>query len=113
MQRHQAALEQAAVQRAAEEARQREDLISRMSPAELARAAEVHAQQQAVAAHAFGTLSASQVAGLVHQAHVEDVAQEAAREGAQADHDYLMSLSPEDLAQWERDRQGESGAVPW
>ncbi len=113
MQRHQAALEQAAVQRAAEEARQREDLISRMSPAELARAAEVHAQQQAVAAHAFGTLSASQVAGLVHQAHVENVAQEAAREGAQADHDYLMSLSPEDLAQWERDRQGESGAVPW
>jgi hypothetical protein len=41
------------------------------------------------------------------------VVQEAAREGAQADHDYLMSLSPEDLAQWERDRQGESGAVPW
>ncbi len=113
MQRHQAAMHQAAVQRAADEARQREDLISRMSPAELARAAEVHAQQQAVAAHAFGTLSAAQVAGLVHQAHVENVVQEAANEGAQADHDYLMSLSPEDLAQWERDRQGESGAVPW
>ncbi len=113
LQRHQAAMEQAAAQRAAEEARQREDLVSRMSPAELARAAEVHAQQQAVAAHAFGTLSASQVAGLVHQAHVENVVQEAAREGAQADHDYLMSLSPEDLAQWERDRQGDSGAVPW
>ncbi len=113
LQRHQAAMEQAAMERAAEEARQREALVSRMSPAELARAAEVHAQQQAVAAHAFGTLSASQVAGLVHQAHVENVVQEAAREGAQADHDYLMSLSPEDLAQWERDRQGESGAVPW
>ncbi len=113
LQRHQEAMEQAAAQRAADEARQREDLVSRMSPAELARAAEMHAQQQAVAAHAFGTLSASQVAGLVHQAHVENVVQEAAREGALADQEYLMSLSPEDLAQWERDRQGESGAVPW
>ncbi len=113
LQRHQAALEKAAAERAAEEARQREELVSRMSPAELARAAEVHAQQQAVAAHAFGSLSASQVAGLVHQAHVENVVQDAVREGAQADHAYLMSLSPEDLAQWERDRQGESGAVPW
>ncbi len=113
LQRHQAAMERAAAERAAEEAKQREALVSRMSPAELARAAEVHAQQQAVAAHAFGSLSAAQVAGLVHQAHVENVVHEAAREGAQADHDYLMSLSPEDLAQWERDRQGDSGAVPW
>ncbi len=113
MQRHQAAMEHAAAERAAEEARQRDALVARMSPAELARAAEVHAQQQAVAAHAFGSLSASQVAGLVHQAHVENVVQEAAREGAQADHEYLMSLSPEEFAQWEQDRQGESGAVPW
>ncbi len=113
LQRHQAALERAAAERAELEAKQREEMVSRMSPAELARAAEVYAQQQAVAAHAFGSLSASHVAGLVHQAHVENVVQEAAMEGAAADHDYLMSLAPEDLAQWERDRQGESGAVPW
>ncbi len=113
MRKHQAALERAAAERAEVEAKQRDDLVASMSPAELARAAEVFAQQQAVAAHAFGSLSASRVAGLVHQAHVENVVQEAAAEGAAADPEFLMSLSPEELAQWERDRQGESGAVPW
>ncbi len=113
LRKHQAALERAAAERAEVEAKQRDDLVASMSPAELARAAEVYAQQQAVAAHAFGSMSASHVAGLVHQAHVESVVQEAAAEGAAADTDYLMSLSPEELAQWERDRQGDSGAVPW
>ncbi len=113
LQKHQAALERAAAERAELEAKQREDLVASMSPAELARAAEVYAQQQAVAAHAFGSLSASHVAGLVHQAHVDNVIQEATSEGAVADPEFLMSLSPEELAQWERDRQGESGAVPW
>ncbi len=114
LQRHQAAVEQAAMARAVEEARQREELVARMSPADLARAAEVHAQQQAVGAHAFGSQPASQVAGLVHRSHVHEVAREATREGDGADEEFLMSLSPEEFAQWDRDRQGaDNGAVPW
>ncbi len=114
LQKHQAAMEQAAAARAMEEARQREELVARMSPADLARAAEVHAQQQAVGAHAFGSQPASQVAGLVHQSHVHEVAREAAQHGDGTDEEFLMSLSPEEFAQWDRSRQGaDNGAVPW
>ncbi len=114
LQKHQAAVEQAAAARAAEEVRQREEMVARMSPADLARAAEAHAQQLAVGAHAFGSQPASQVAGLVHQSLVHEAAQEAARDGCGADEEYLMSLSPEEFAQWDRSRQGgDDGACPW
>ncbi len=114
LQRHLAAVEQAAAARAAEEARQREDMVARMSPADLARAAEVHAQQLAVGAHAFGSQPASQVAGLVHQSIVQEAAQEAAQGGCGAEEEYLMSLSPEEFARWDRNRQGgDNGECPW
>ncbi len=114
MQKHQAAVEQAAAARAAEEVRQREEMLARMSPEDLARAAEMHAQQLAVGAHAFGSQPASQVAGLVHQSIVHEAAQEAAQDGCGADENFLMSLSPEEFAQWDRSRQGgDNGACPW
>jgi hypothetical protein len=114
LQKHQAAVEQAAAARAAEESRQREEMVARMSPADLARAAEVHAQQLAVGAHAFGSQPASQVAGLVHQSIVHEAAQEAAQDGSGADEEFLMSMSPEEFAQWDRSRQGgDNGACPW
>ncbi len=114
MQKHQAAIEQMATERAAEEARQREDMLSRMSPADLARAAEMHAQQMAVGAHAFGSQTAAQAAGAVHQAIVHEAAREATQDGCGADEDYLMSLSPEEFARWDRSRQGgDNGACPW
>ncbi len=75
MAKHQEAFQRAAAERAMQEAREREELIARLSPADLARAAEVHAQQAAVAAHTFGTAGANHLAGLVHQAHAHQVAQ--------------------------------------
>jgi hypothetical protein len=114
LQRHQAATQRAAEARAAEEAKQRQALIDSMSPEELARAAELHAQQAAVGMQTFGTQSAGQAAGLVFQQHVRGVARAAAEEGDQADVDLLMSMSPEQVAEWDRNRHNtEHGGVPW
>ncbi len=105
LQRHQAEAQRAAEARAAEESRQRDQLIANMSPEQLALAAEVHAQQMAIGAKAFGTQEAAQMAGLAHQAHVQRTLQEAEERGRQADADHLMAMSPEDFAQWNRDCQ--------
>ncbi len=105
LQRHQAEAQRAAEERAAEETRQRELLIANMSPEQLALAAEVHAQQAAIGAKVFGTQEAAQMAGLAHQAHIQRALQEAEERGRRADTDHLMSLSPEEFAQWNRDRQ--------
>jgi hypothetical protein len=105
LQRHQAEAQRAAEARAAEESRQREQLIANMSPEQLALAAEVHAQQLAIGAKAFGTQEAAQMAGLAHQAHVQRTLQDADDQGRQADADRLMAMSPEDFAQWNRDCQ--------
>ncbi len=104
LQRPQAKLQEAAEARALEEARQREELIARMSPQELAMAAEVHAQQNAVATQTFGTQGASHMAGLVHQSHVQNVL-----EGTDADTDEIVAMSPEQLAEWDRERQNAPG----
>ncbi len=95
MRRHQQAVQQAAERQAAEEARQRSELLASMSPEELARAAELHAVQQAIGAQVFGTASATQAVGMA-QLHE---AQRAARDAeAQQEADRLMGLSPQELA---------------
>ncbi len=101
LQRHQAAAQQAAERRAAEEARQRELLIASLSPQELAMAAQLQAQQQAVGALVFGSESASAAAGLVHQANARKIADEAAAAGVQVDVEMLVRMSPEELAEWD------------
>ncbi len=110
---HQQAAQRAAEERAAEETRQREELLARMSPQELARAAELHAQQMAIGAQAFGTQAASEMAGLVHQQHAHSVARTSAACGMQADADQLIAMSPEELARWDREQQATAGEVPW
>ncbi len=98
MRRHQELAEQAAAAAAAEERRQREELIANMSPAQLALAAELHAQQAAVGAQVFGTQGAVQLAELVHQSQV----QASARGNGQwdeADVQRIMHMSAEELAQ--------------
>ncbi len=112
MAKHQEAVQRAAAERAAQEAREREELIAKLSPAELARAAEVHAQQAAVAAHTFGTAAANHMAGLVHQAHAHHVAQATTGGDEGVDEDEinrLMEMSPEELAQHDRDLQERGG----
>ncbi len=104
--KHQAALQQAARERAAEEAKQRSDLIASMSPQELARAAELHAQQAAIGAQAFGTQTASHLAGLVQQAEVQ--------RAEQAEVEQLMATSQDELLARDYGYQsGNSGACPW
>ncbi len=96
LRRHQLAVQQAAERQAAEEARQRSELLATMSPAELARAAELHAVQQALGAQIFGTEGASQAVGMA-QLHE---AQRAVREAdAQQEADRLMGMSPQELAE--------------
>ncbi len=112
MARHMEAVQRAAEDRAAQEAREREELIAKLSPADLARAAEVHAQQAAVAVHTFGTAAANQMAGLVHQAHARQVAQAVLGESGEVDAsevNRLMEMSPEELAQHDRDIQERGG----
>ncbi len=102
LRKHQAAMQQAAQARAAEEDRQREALIASMSPQELARAAELHAQQAAIGAQVFGTQTASQLADMVHQAERQ--------RAEQAEVEQLMGTSQEDfIAQ----QSGNTGACPW
>ncbi len=100
--RHQDAMQMAAQQRAAEEARQREALIASMSPQELARAMELQAQQAAIGAQVFGTQSASQLAGMVQQAEIQ--------RAEQAEVQRIMESSQEELLAMQG---GESGACPW
>lgn len=110
MAKHQEAFQRAAAERAAQEAREREEIIAKLSPADLARAAEVHAQQAAVAAHTFGTAGANHLAGLVHQAHVQQVAQATVGADVEAEEiNRLMEMSPEELAQHDREMQERGG----
>jgi hypothetical protein len=106
--RHETALQQAAATRAAEEAKQREEAFARLSPEERERAQALHAQHQLVGAQAFGTQEASLLAGLVHQSHVHNVAQATASAGADDEQRiaYLMSLSPEEFAEYEMHQHG-------
>ncbi len=102
LRKHQAAMQQAAQQRAAEEARQREALIASMSPQELARAMELHAQQTAIGAQVFGTQTASQLADMVQQAEVQ--------RAEQAEVQRIMESSQEELLAMQ---SGSNGACPW
>ncbi len=106
--RHETAMQQAAEARAAEEAKQREEAFARLSPEERERAQALHAQHQLVGAQAFGTQEASLLAGLVHQSHVHNVAQATATTGADDEQRiaYLMSLSPEEFAEYELHQHG-------
>ncbi len=110
---HMQAFERAAAERRAEEARQRELLVASMSPEDLARAAEVHAQHLAVGAQAFGSQAASCLAGMVHQEHAQALAQGSDGRGMLADPETLIAMSPEELAQWDREQQAGAGTVPW
>ncbi len=112
-QRHMLAMEQAAATRAAEEAKQREEAFARLSPEERDRARALHAQHEAVGSQAFGTQAASQLAELVHRSHVQTVARGAAgaAEGnADENIDFLMSMSPEEFADYEHRQMGRGGA---
>ncbi len=102
LRRHQAAMQQAAQQRAAEEAQQREALIASMSPQELARAMELHAQQATIGAQIFGTQTASQLAEMVQKAE--------AQRAEQAEVQRIMETSQEELLALQG---GDNGACPW
>ncbi len=100
LKKHQEAAQKAAEAAAAEEARQRAELVAKMSPEQLALAAQVHAQQAAVAAHAFGTAAASQMAGLVHQTHARSLAVDPATgQVDETEAARLVEMSPEQLAE--------------
>ncbi len=101
LRKHQAAIQQAAEARATEEVRQREALLASMSPSELAKAVELHAQQSAVGAHVFGTPSATHMAGLAHQQRARQVAQAAAEAGRTVELERLVAMSPQELDEWE------------
>ncbi len=107
--RHQQAMEQAAAARAAEEARQREEAFAKLSPEERERAKALHAQHLAVGAQAFGTEAASQLAELVHRSHVQSVARGAADGDAEENVALLMSLSPEQFAEYGNQQMGGGG----
>ncbi len=102
LQRHQDEMQKAAAQRQAEEARQRSELIASMSPAQLALAAEVHAQQAAIGAKAFGTAEAAAAAAAAATANAPA---SASGQGGDVDAERLMEMSAEEYAQWNRDAQ--------
>ncbi len=104
LRRHQEAIAKAAAEAAAEEARQREEAWASMSPEQRALATKALEQQSAVGAHIFGTSTASHAAGLVHQSHVHEVAQEHMA-NQEAEIQLLMEMSPEEFNRWERERQ--------
>ncbi len=101
LQRHQDEMQKAAAQRQAEEARQRSELIASMSPAQLALAAEVHAQQAAIGAKAFGSPEAAAAAA----AASAPAPAAASGHGGNDDAERLMQMSDEEYAQWNRDAQ--------
>ncbi len=105
MRKHLEAAEQAALAAAAEEAKRKEELWASMSPEQRTQATRLIEQQAAVGAHAFGTQGASHLAGLVQQAHVQEVAQAGTREQQAEDVDRLMAMSAEDFGQWNREQQ--------
>ncbi len=101
---------------AAEQERQRLALLANTPPEELKRMAALHAQQAAIQAAGFGTQQASEGAGLVHQGHAHELAAVATARGIDADAEKLMAMSPEQLADWDREQQGygaDHGACPW
>ncbi len=108
-QRHQLAVEQAAATRAAEEARQREEAFAKLSPEEQERARALHAQHEAVGAQVFGTQAASHLAGIVHRTHVQNVIRGSAEGDAAENVEFLMSLSPEEFAEYEHHQMGRGG----
>ncbi len=112
LERHQLEMQRAATARAEDEARERAELLAKLSPQERARAEEAHALLTAVGSHAFGTQAASEAAGLAHQHHVRERTLEAARAGEAVVVDELLAMSPEEFAKWEGERHG-PGAVPW
>ncbi len=113
MRRQQEEIARARAAEAEREAREKQELLAKLSPEELRRAAELHNQQAAIAAAGFGTHQAAQGASIVHQQQVQQVAQGAAANGIEADADALMGMSAEELAEWGRDAQQSSGQVPW
>ncbi len=104
LRKHQEAAAKAAAEAEAESARQREASWARMSPEEREAAIKVRDQQAAVGAHIFGTQAASQLAGLVHQTHVQERALASASADAE-EVDLLMQMSPEEFARWDQERQ--------
>ncbi len=108
LQRHQEAAQRAATAAAAEEARRKEERWASLSPEEREQAKRLHEQQAAVGAHAFGSQAAGQLAGLVHQSHVQEAIQEHASRTPGWDEEevqQLMGMSPEDFARWDQERQ--------
>ncbi len=104
LRRHQEAAAKAAADAEAEIARQKSESWANMSPEEREAAIKVREQQAAVGAQVFGTQAASQLAGLVHQAHVQERTRADAVEDA-AEVEFLMRMSPEEFARWDQDRQ--------
>ncbi len=108
MQRHQVAAQMAATAAAAEDARRKEERWASLSPEERDQARRLLEQQAAVGAHVFGSRAAGQMAGLVHQSHVQEAAQEQASQPAgwsEEEVQQLMGMSPEDIARWDHERQ--------
>ncbi len=106
--RHQEAAAKAAAAAAAEEARRKEELWANMPPAQREQARKLHEQQMAVGAHIFGSPEAGQLAGIVHQTHVQErVGEHAAHAGGWDEQEvqHLMGMSPEDFARWDTERQ--------
>ncbi len=106
---HLEAAAKAAADRAAQEARERDELLAKMSPEQLALAAQLHEQQRAIGLHVFGTPAASQVAAMVQQAHVQGDPRAGATAGGQEDEGeitHLMEMSPEEFSRWDMERQG-------
>ncbi len=106
--RHQEAAANAAAAAAAEEARRREELWANMPPEQREQARRLQEQQAAVGAHVFGSMEAGQVAGMVHQSHVQGLVNDhAAGSGQWDEHDvqHLMGMSPEEFARWDTERQ--------
>ncbi len=107
--RHQEAAHRAATAAAAEEAQRKEERWASLSPEEREQARKLHEQQAAVGAHVFGSQAAGQLAGMVHQSHMQEAIQEHASRTPgwdEADVQQLMDMSPEDFARWDNERQG-------
>ncbi len=102
--RHHDAAARAAAEAEAESARQKEASWAKLSPEEKEAAIKVREQQAAIGAQIFGTQAASHLAGIVHQAHVQERTQADDVADAQ-DVDFLMRMSPEEFARWDQDRQ--------
>ncbi len=102
--RHQDAATRAAAEAEAENVRQREASWARLSPEEREAAIRVREQQAAIGAQVFGTQAASHLAGIAHQAHVQERVRVDDMDDRQ-DVDFLMRMSPEEFARWDQDRQ--------